>query len=120
MSEKNTEKAPKVKKPKTKTSQKFVGPNGELQVVLNRVAPGSIQTYVVFTKTDPSQLSSKGKPKKIRQRGVTESHKDEVSAKTAVDKIVAQATKMGWVAKTKQRKAKTDVFDLAHLPTAKK
>ena len=106
------------KTPKAKSSMRFEGPNGELQIVLNRVAPNNIQTFAIHTKTDPAQLSSKGRPKRIRARGVTELHKDETSAKTAIDKIVAQAVKMGWIAKSKVHKAKSDTFDLAHLPTA--
>jgi hypothetical protein len=119
MSETKNDKAPKAPKIKAKTALKFSGPNGDLMVVMNRIAPNNIQTFVVHTKTG-GELTSKGKLKKIRSRGASELHKDETSAKTAVDKIVAQAVKMGWVAKGKVRNPKSDSFDLAHLPAAKK
>jgi len=114
-----TPKAPKTPKIKAKTALRFTGPNGDLMVVMNRIAPNNIQTFVVHVKTG-DELTSKGKPKKIRARGASELHKDETSAKTAVDKIVAQAVKMGWIAKSKVQKSKSDSFDLSHLPAAKK
>jgi transcriptional regulator with PAS, ATPase and Fis domain len=114
-----TSKVKKEKKPKAKRTMKFAGPNGELHVVVNMTAPNNIQTHVVHI-TQSSELNSKGKPKKLRKRGATEVHKDEASAKAALDKIVGQATKLGWVLKTKVKKAKSDAFDLAHLPAAKK
>lgn len=107
----------KPKKAKTKTTLKFVGTNGELQIVSRAIAPGNIQTYVVHTKIG-TELTSKGKQKKVRTRGASEVHKDDASAKAAIDKIQATALKMGWSQKSKSVKVKSDSFDLAHLPAA--
>jgi hypothetical protein len=109
-------KTPKAeKKIRAKVSKKFVGPNGDLSVVLHRVAPNNILTFVVHTK-ESSELSSKGKKKKIRQRGASEVWKTEAEAKAAVDKLVGKATKLGWQPKTKS--TKSDSFDFDNLPAA--
>jgi hypothetical protein len=112
----NDTKAPKASK-KNKTTLRFTGSNGDLQVVSKTIAPGNIQTYVVHTR-QTSELTSKGKAKKARQRGASEMHKDEASAKSTIDKIVAAAVKMGWVQKTKTVRVKSDQFTLASLPAA--
>lgn len=117
--EKATPKPAKVKKAKTKETTKFLGNNGELHIIKRTIAPGNVQTYVVHTKLNPEKLTSKGKPKKERQKGASEFHKDDASAQAAIDKITAQAVKMGWTQKTKAAKVvKADAFDLAHLPSA--
>jgi len=103
-------------KKRTKSSIRFIGPAGELVVVTNTVTPNNIQTYVVHIQPHPTELNSKGKPKKIRKRGISETHPNLDAAVAAVKKIADQAVKMGWVAKVRTRRSRADAFDLAHLP----
>jgi len=108
----------KAKKVKSKETTKFVGANGELHIVRRTIAPDNVQTYVVHTRIG-DELTSKGKRKKIRQKGASELHKNVEAAQAAIDKISAQAIKMGWTLRSKAPKeVKADAFDLAHLPSA--
>jgi len=84
----------KAKKVKSKETTKFVGQNGELHIVRRTIAPDNVQTYVVHTRIG-DELTSKGKRKKIRQKGASELHKNVEAAQAAIDKISAQAIKMG-------------------------
>lgn len=110
------EKAPKKKAPKTKSTIRFSGPEGELVIVTNQVNPKQVQTWVVHIKPHPTELNSKGAPKKIRKRGLSEVHTNPEAAVDAARIISDKALKMGWVLKTRRARSRADTFTLDTLP----
>lgn len=77
---------------------------------------GGAVTYAVHS-TAPEGKSKK----RTNTRGATETHANVAAAKTAIEKLVAQAVKLGWQRKERASgfRARPDAFDAAHLPAVK-
>jgi hypothetical protein len=112
------EKPAKLKQSTGNFSTSLSGPNGSV-ISFRAVAKkdGSFSTYAVM-----SDGSKNAEGKRTSTRGATQVHPNLEAAKKAVDAMIAEATKLGWVKRGAGRGVRQvpDSFDIAHLPAPPK
>lgn len=116
----NTPKAPKADKAekgeRRRTNITLEGAGGAmLRITTHKREPNTVVAYATHIVKTPS-----GKTQKTK--GASSVHPSTEEAKSASDKLVANAIKLGWTIKKSAGgfRSKPDAFDAAHLPAPRK